>query len=102
MALVRDGGLSGFGAIRACRAGFKIGPLIAPDRAGATALVLALAQGTDGAPVSIDVPAPNAEATAMARDLGLAPAFETARMWRGPAPAEDLSRLYGVGTLELG
>jgi len=34
--------------------------------------------------------------------LGLRPAFETARMWRGPAPSESLDRTFGVATFELG
>ena len=28
--------------------------------------------------------------------------FETARMYAGPAPACELSRLYGITTFELG
>src|SRR5262249_1671678 len=32
-ALVRDGGLAAWGVIRPCRSGYKIGPLIADDRA---------------------------------------------------------------------
>ncbi|PIY73901.1 MAG: GNAT family N-acetyltransferase, partial [Rhodobacterales bacterium CG_4_10_14_0_8_um_filter_70_9] len=39
---------------------------------------------------------------ALAQALGLAPSFETARMWRGDAPREDLSRVFGVATFELG
>lgn len=102
MVLRRAGALAGFGVIRACGLGWKVGPLVAPDRAGAEALLRALARGTDRAALSLDIPATNAAASAMATDLGLAPAFETARMWRGPAPAEDPGRLFAVGTLELG
>ena len=42
------------------------------------------------------------EAVALAEGRGLAPAFETARMYTGPAPAIDLPWLYGVTTFELG
>jgi hypothetical protein len=33
---------------------------------------------------------------------GLAPVFETARMYRGPAPALPLDRTFAITTLELG
>ena len=39
---------------------------------------------------------------ALARSLGWSASFETARMYRGPAPLVDLARLYGVASFELG
>ena len=33
---------------------------------------------------------------------GLTPVFETARMYRGPAPALPLERIFGITTFELG
>lgn len=101
LALVHDGDVRGYGVIRACTEGSKVGPLFAETEADAEALFRALAAGAAG-PVALDVPEPNAAATAMAGRLGLAPVFETARMWRGPAPAEDLRRVFGVATFELG
>ncbi|MGW7194040.1 GNAT family N-acetyltransferase, partial [Streptomyces sp. NPDC054838] len=50
----------------------------------------------------VDVPDANPAAVKLAVDLGLVPTFETARMYTGPAPALDLSGLYGVTSLELG
>lgn len=104
LALSGDGELRGLGAIRACAEGFKIGPLIAHTPAEAAALACALVDraGAAGKPVSVDAPSTNPAAERLMREFGLEPAFETARMWRGPAPAEDAARLYGVGTLELG
>jgi hypothetical protein len=32
----------------------------------------------------------------------LAPSFETARMYRGPAPDLPLAQIFGIGTFELG
>ena len=43
LAALRDGALQGFGVLRPCRDGFKIGPLYAADPAVATALATALA-----------------------------------------------------------
>jgi hypothetical protein len=52
--------------------------------------------------VFIDIPAENKEAVALAEGMGLEPVFETARMYRGPAPAMPLKNVFGVTTLELG
>ena len=48
------------------------------------------------------MPEPNAEAVALAEGRDLAPAFETARMYTGPAPTIELDQLFGVTTFELG
>lgn len=95
--------LAGFGTIRACRSGYKIGPLVARDLGAARAVLGDLLKDLPaGAEVFLDVPEPNVEAVLMARQLGLAPVFETARMYRGPAPKLDIDRIWGVTTFELG
>jgi hypothetical protein len=99
---IEGGEIAGFGVRRRCRAGHKIGPLYAGSRRIAERLYGGLCDGIAGEPIALDVPEINAEAVAVAQALGLAPAFETARMYSGPAPALDLARLYGVTTFELG
>ncbi|MDJ0461924.1 hypothetical protein [Streptomyces sp. H27-C3] len=68
----------------------------------AAALVGALAATTSGEPVAIDVPDFNTAAVGLVERLGLAPTFETARMYTGPAPEIDRAGLFGVTSLELG
>ena len=102
LAVVEDGDLSGFGVRRRCGNGHKIGPLYAADRTVAERLFDGLCNEIADEPVFLDVPEPNGEAVALVEGRGLAPAFETARMYTGPAPAIDLSWLYGVTTFELG
>ena len=102
LAAVDDGELRGFGVRRRCGNGHKIGPLYATSRAIAERLFDGLCEGIAGEPVFLDVPEPNAEAVALAEGRDLAPAFETARMYTGPAPAIELGQLYGVTTFELG
>lgn len=97
-----DGQVAGLGVLRPCRSGAKIGPLYARDPATAAGLVRGLCAGLDQGPVYLDVPAINAEAVAVAESFGWTASFETARMYRGPAPRVDLDRLYGVTTFELG
>ena len=101
-ALLRDGRLAAWGVIRPCRAGFKISPLVADDRAGAEDVFDALVAAASDGEIFLDVPEPNKEAVALARSHGLAPVFETARMYTGPIRPIRLDRVFGVTTLELG
>lgn len=101
-ARVQDGRLKGFGVIRPCRQGYKIGPLVADDRATAEDVLWALVAKVGGGQIFLDVPAINRDAVALAEDLGLAPVFETARMYTGAIPQLRLDRLFGVTTFELG
>jgi hypothetical protein len=101
-ALVREGKLSAWGVIRPCRRGCKIGPLVADDRAAAEAVFAALIAAHGGGQIFLDVPSVNADAVALAQSHGLAPVFETARMYTGPIRPTRLERVFGVTTFELG
>lgn len=102
LALIRDGALAGYGAIRPARAGHKIGPLFANDQRAAETLFHALARHVSIGPVILDVPEPSRAAMALAERHGMKPAFETARMYTQGAPAIDLAGLYGITSFELG
>src|SRR5262249_51465426 len=101
-ALMCDGALAGWGVIRPCRRGYKIGPLFADDRAAAEAVLKALLASAGEGEVFLDVPAINRDAVALAQEFGLAPVFETARMYTGAIPHLQLDRIFGVTTFELG
>ncbi|MBY6004175.1 GNAT family N-acetyltransferase [Salipiger bermudensis] len=92
---------TGMVVIRECRDGYKIGPLVARSDVQARNLLQAAAAIAGEADVSIDVPASDRTLTGICRELGLAPGFETARMYRG-APIFGGDLLYAVATLELG
>ncbi len=102
LAVIEDGSIRGYGVMRACRTGFKLGPLFADTEEAADLLFRGLAAEAQDAPVFLDPPVPNAEACALAGCYGLAPVFETARMYRGPVPDLPLSRIFGITTFELG
>jgi hypothetical protein len=101
-ALMRDGHLAAWGVIRPCRTGFKVGPLVADDRAAAEAVLDTLVAGAGGGKVFLDVPGVNRDAVALAQNLGLSPVFETARMYTGAIRPVRLERVFGVTTFELG
>ena len=102
LAAVRDGAPAGLGVVRPCREGAKIGPLFADDEPTARALFAALAARAPATPLFLDVPEPHAAAAAMAREAGMEPAFETARMYTGAAPPIPVGRVFGVTSFELG
>ena len=99
---LQDGEIAGFGVIRAAAAASRIGPLYAASPFIASALVTALAEAMPGRPVAIDMPDFNQAGTRLAEQIGLRPAFETARMYTGAQPAIDRGGLFGVASLELG
>lgn len=95
--------LRGYGLIRPCRTGYKIGPMYAEHPLGAAALLTALMQSVPaGSPVFLDIPAINDGAIKLARHYGMEPMFETARMYKGNPVLPDIARTYGITTLELG
>ena len=103
LAARRGGVLAGYGVIRPCRIGFKIGPLFADDADVADRLLRALiSRLRPGEPIQLDTPATNPLALELARSHGMRPVFETARMYAGVAPDLPIRRLFGITTFELG
>lgn len=101
LAYVDDGRVRGYGVIRPCRDGRKIGPLFADDEFVAEALFQGLSASGEGT-VYLDLPDPNAAARALAERHGMTPAFETARMYSGGDPGLPLGRIFGITSFELG
>lgn len=94
--------LQGYGAIRPCRVGYKIGPLFADTADVAETLFRSLAARAEGAPVYLDVPEPNAAAVALAERHGMSKVFATARMYNRAAPELPLDEIFGITSFELG
>ena len=98
-----DGTLRGYGVIRRCVRGWKVGPLFATDADAAEAILDALlARIAPGDPWILDIPEPTAAAQALVARRGMTQVFATARMYTGRAPAIDLDRVFGVTSFELG
>jgi ribosomal protein S18 acetylase RimI-like enzyme len=100
---MEGGSLQGYGVIRRCRSGWKIGPLFADTEAIAEALYVALAShAAPGEAVFLDIPELNAGALALTQRHGMGMVFETARMYTGTAPEVPMGRVYGITSFELG
>ena len=102
MVLRRNGEIAGYGVIRPCHEGHKVGPLFANDVGDAETILRGLLTRMADGMIFLDVPATNPAAMALAASLDLRPIFETARMYRGPAPAMDTAKIFGITTFELG
>lgn len=102
LALVRDDTLHGYGVLRPCHEGFKIGPLFARTGADALALFEGLARLADGAVLHIDVPDMAQSVHAFLDGIGFERGFTTARMVRGKPLPVDMGGVFGITTLELG
>lgn len=102
LAKISNGCIAGYGVVRKCQEGYKIGPLFADTPAIAKELLLALAQRANGEVLFFDVIQTNAEALALAEELGMTEVFQTARMYKGIPPHQNLSKIFGVTSFELG
>ncbi|GLZ87628.1 N-acetyltransferase GCN5 [Metapseudomonas resinovorans] len=98
----RNGRLAGFGVIRRCLAGCKIGPLFAEDASAAEALFAQLSEFAIDGPLFLDAPENNPDAMALVQRHGMEEVFGCARMYLGPLPAVTQHRVFGVTTFELG
>ncbi|MDR3096228.1 MAG: GNAT family N-acetyltransferase [Paraburkholderia sp.] len=102
LATADAGRIAGYGVVRRCKAGCKIGPLFADDADVATGLLRALAASMPGEIIVLDVPETNPAAVALAERHGMTSVFETARMYTKDAPAMAIERVFGVTSFELG
>jgi len=100
---LEDAALVGYGVVRKCRNGYRVGPLFANDRPIADMLFQQLRSfvGPE-TPLFLDAPEVNTEAIHLAESYQMKPMFETARMYTKGAPQIELTRVFGVTTLELG
>ncbi len=103
LGVVEDGVLVGYGVMRQCREGFKIGPLFANSKSVATSLFKALTSKLEmGTSVFLDVPEVNQDSVSLAHEYGMSEVFRTTRMYRGTEPSLPLHKWFGVTSFELG
>lgn len=95
-------GLQGYGVIRPCRHGFKIGPLFAADIQIAEALFYGLVDHAPGAPIFLDVPENNPQALALVARHGMREISGCTRMYHGPFPTLPDAEIFAVTTFKLG
>lgn len=99
---VTDQQLKGYGVIRKCFAGYKIGPLFADSALIAEQLFTHLVEHAHAAVVYLDIPENNSLAVDLVRHYGMSKVFATARMYLKGAPKIAQQGIYGITTFELG
>ena len=102
LACIDGGEIRGYGTIRKCFNGHKIGPLFASDLLTAEKIFQGLTSFITGDPVFLDTPEPNDDAMALARHHGMKQVFGTARMYSRQIPGLPLDEIFGVTSFELG
>ena len=102
LAVMEDDAIRGYGVMRPCRTGHKIGPLFAVNASVAERLLVALGSRVPGEPIFLDVPEINRDALALVARHGMKEVFGCARMVLGPIPKLPDAEIFGVTTFELG
>jgi len=99
----KAGEIEGYGVIRKCRIGSKIGPLFANSAAIADSIMQKLISNlVTGDKFYLDIPEVNEAAKKMVMKYRMKPVFETARMYTEDKPKIDLNGIFGVTSFELG
>ncbi len=103
LGIQKDDELAGYGVMRKCLSGYKIGPLFADSPELAERLFLALKSHASSAdPVFLDTPEVNTASVQLAKTHNMKVVFETARMYRGNEPQMPLDRIFGITSFEIG
>ncbi|PKL59152.1 MAG: GNAT family N-acetyltransferase, partial [Methanomicrobiales archaeon HGW-Methanomicrobiales-4] len=92
----------GYGVIRRCFEGYKIGPIFADDVRIADELFEGLTATVPGETIFFDTPELNPDAVRMATRRGMTEVFGTARMYSGSSPVLPINEIFGVTSFELG
>ena len=97
------GKITGYGVIRKCHSGYKIGPLFTNTPKIALSLYESLGnQIVEESPVILDVPEINKPAIKLAESLKMTKVFGTARMYSKAPPKITLDKIFGITTFEIG
>lgn len=102
LAIKQQNQLKGYGMIRLCRQGYRIGPLFADEPILAEQLLQGLMAKVPSVPVFLDVPDLNIKAINLVENYSMQPVFETARMYTHQPPNLPVDHIFCTTTLELG
>ncbi len=99
---LEDEKLRGYGVIRPCLVGYKIGPLFADNYNIAKELFKSLADYADGQKIFIDIPEVNLYAGKLIEKFKMKYVFECGRMYNGIFPMLETNKIFGNTSFELG
>ncbi|VEB35203.1 GNAT family acetyltransferase [Legionella sainthelensi] len=99
---VQEKQLKGYGVIRKCFKGYKIGPLFADSPYIAEKLLEQLSEFAQDETIYLDIPENNPFAVDLVQKLKMSKVFATARMYLKDEPKLSTQGIYGITTFELG
>lgn len=99
-----SGEVNGYGVVRPCESGFRIGPLYADDIESAQVLCRVLLAKVPGEKIILDSPVTNRFGITFAEYFGLehVSSADTVAMFKGNQPESKEERCYGLASLEIG
>ncbi len=99
---VQEEQLRGYGVIRKCFTGYKIGPLFADTPYIAEKLFEQLSEFAQDQTIYLDIPENNPLAIDLVQKFRMSKVFATARMYLKDEPKLSIQGIYGITTFELG
>ncbi len=102
LGFVDNGRLRGFGVMRPCIRGWKIGPLFADSHNVANELFAAFQLQRNDEPIYLDVPENNPIGIDLCGMYQMEEVFGCVRMYLGKPPELDHEKIFGITTLEVG
>jgi len=100
--LENESHLLGYGVLRKCITGYRVGPLFADNETMAVEILEALLSNIPGEAYYLDIPEPNSEALKIVEQFNMQKVFETARMYSKEIPNVPLHKVFGITSFELG
>lgn len=102
LAYIENNKIQGYGVLRKCVKGYKIGPLFAENYDIAEQIFLGLCSKIQGEQIAFDPSELNQDGIRLAEQYHFKMIFETARMYTNTHPDLDLSKIFGITSCELG
>ncbi|BAQ63718.1 GNAT family N-acetyltransferase [Geminocystis sp. NIES-3709] len=102
LGLVKNEQLQGYGVIRPCANGYRIGALFADNVNIADTIYQGLVADKQDCPIFIDIPSHNLLAQKLVEKYKMYPVFEAARMYNKNFPDVVINKIFAVTSLELG
>ncbi|MCL1804849.1 MAG: GNAT family N-acetyltransferase [Clostridiales bacterium] len=102
LCVLKEGEIKGWGCMRRCRKGWRLGPVFADDYDRAEELIRHFAVKTVAESVYMDVAETNVQSIKLGFAMGMTPWEARLKMYKGEQEREPLERIFGFTTVDIG
>ena len=102
LCLLKEGEIRGWGCMRRCRKGWRLGPVFARSETYAEELLRHFAVKTIAESVYMEVAESNSQAIRLAFAMGMTPWEARLRLYRGELIEEPFDQIFGFTTVDIG